>query len=137
MKQTLISRCSTCKFWDGDSEKSSGAFCRINAPVVLCTMPGQQFPETHFPVTGRNEWCGQWSERLSTDPRNPSDPIDSFDARDWARSFMEHNEVNPNIARDEETMVTWFASALMRGYDEFGRKTPAAPVEREEREKGK
>ncbi len=48
----------------------------------------------------------------------PSNPLPSFDARVWARSFMEHNAINPDIARDEETMVTWFANALMRGYDE-------------------
>ncbi len=48
----------------------------------------------------------------------PSNPLPSFDARVWARSFMDHNAVNPEIARDEETMVTWFANALMRGYDE-------------------
>lgn len=54
-------------------------------------------------------------------PANPAPitPLSSFDARVWARSFIEHNKIDPSIARDEETMVTWFANALMRGYDEY------------------
>ncbi len=42
----------------------------------------------------------------------------SFDARDWAKAFVEYQKANPAIATDEECMTTWFASALMRGYDE-------------------
>lgn len=44
--------------------------------------------------------------------------IRSFDARDWAKAFVAYVQQIPGIARDEKTMVTWFASALMRGYDE-------------------
>lgn len=42
----------------------------------------------------------------------------SFDARDWAKSFVAHVKLHPVIPGDEETMTTWFASALMRGYDQ-------------------
>lgn len=49
---------------------------------------------------------------------NPNETIKSFDARVWARDFVEHVKANPSIAADEETMTTWFASALMRGHDE-------------------
>ncbi len=42
----------------------------------------------------------------------------SFDARDWARAFVAHVTAKPSIATDEETMIGWFANALMRGYDE-------------------
>jgi hypothetical protein len=48
-------------------------------------------------------------------------PYSSFDARDWAKAFC---KVFP--ATDEETAVTWFASALMRGYDEGRAYTPPA-----------
>ena len=50
----------------------------------------------------------------------------SFDARDWAKEFMRCNHQvagNPMVAVDEETMVGWFANALMRGYDEHRWKT--------------
>ena len=53
---------------------------------------------------------------------DPTWPLPSFDARDWAEAFCK-------IARekghdlDEEWMVTWFANALMRGYDEHARRT--------------
>lgn len=47
-----------------------------------------------------------------------SDILASFDARDWARAFVEHARQNPSIATDEGTMIAWFANALMRGYDE-------------------
>jgi hypothetical protein len=49
--------------------------------------------------------------------KEDSNPLFSFDARVWAASFMEHDR-KYKIASDEETMVTWFANALMRGYDE-------------------
>ena len=50
--------------------------------------------------------------------------LQSFDARDWARHFVNHVRVNPSIATDEGTMVSWFANALMRGFDEARRKDP-------------
>jgi hypothetical protein len=42
----------------------------------------------------------------------------SFDARDWANEFVQLVKENPSIATDVDTMVTWFSSAIMRGYDE-------------------
>ena len=50
-----------------------------------------------------------------------TNPLDSFDARDWAKEFLRSCEQSPivgAVAPDEETMVAWFANALMRGYDE-------------------
>ncbi len=51
--------------------------------------------------------------------------LGSFDAQDWARHFVAHVKVNPSIAADEETMMTWFANALMRGYDEHASRQVA------------
>lgn len=48
--------------------------------------------------------------------------LQSFDARDWAKDFVAHAKALPGLATDEETMATWFANALMRGYDERSRK---------------
>lgn len=45
---------------------------------------------------------------------DPNWPLPSFDARDWAEAFC---KMHPGV--DEELMVTWFANALMRGYDEY------------------
>jgi hypothetical protein len=42
----------------------------------------------------------------------------SFDAWDWARDFCETVDKNPTIPHDVETMMSWFANALMRGWDE-------------------
>jgi len=44
--------------------------------------------------------------------------LKSFDARDWAKHFVAHAKQLPGLATDEETMTSWFANALMRGYDE-------------------
>lgn len=56
------------------------------------------------------EWAGK-------DPKTRPDwPLPSFDARDWAEAFV---AAHPN--NHESDVVTWFANALMRGYDE-GRK---------------
>lgn len=50
-----------------------------------------------------------------------ADILKSFDARDWARAFVEHARQLPTLATDEETMTSWFANSLMRGYDERSR----------------
>ena len=53
-------------------------------------------------------------EHTNTKPEDRPDwPLPSFDARDWAAAFC---KINPQA--DEEIMLTWFANALMRGYDE-------------------
>jgi hypothetical protein len=44
--------------------------------------------------------------------------LKSFDAWDWARDFCEIVRNHPNVPYDEETMMGWFANALMRGWDE-------------------
>jgi hypothetical protein len=58
--------------------------------------------------------------------------LKSFDARDWAKAFVAHVRQIPGLATDEETMATWFANALMRGYDEYHHI-----VDREVNESGK
>jgi hypothetical protein len=52
----------------------------------------------------------------------------SFDASDWARSFVGYVNANPVIATDEATMIGWFANALMRGFDEANRRRDALPL---------
>ena len=59
--------------------------------------------------------------------------IGEFDARVWAREWIERIKVNPAIPTDEECMVGWFANAIMSGYD-IGRRDatttpPPAPKE--------
>lgn len=49
-------------------------------------------------------------------------PFASFDARVWASSFVRHVRANPKIATDVGTMTSWFASAIMRGYDEHAHR---------------
>lgn len=46
----------------------------------------------------------------------------SFDARDWARSFVASVREKPDLPTDEYTMVGWFANAIMRGWDERERR---------------
>lgn len=50
----------------------------------------------------------------------PDWPLPSFDARDWAAAFC---KIHPSM--DEGTMISWFANALMRGYDEFAARLAA------------
>lgn len=33
-------------------------------------------------------------------------------AKAWAKAFMVHTQKNPAIAKDEDTMLTWFANAM-------------------------
>jgi hypothetical protein len=69
---------------------------------------------------------------------HPADPLRSFDARVWAREFMrllDDGTFQMNAEPGEETineglMLSWFANALMRGFDEHRwqtEKQPAAP----------
>lgn len=39
------------------------------------------------------------------------------DAKKWASAFVAAQTENPLIATDAETMLAWFASAIMAGYD--------------------
>lgn len=48
----------------------------------------------------------------------------SFDAREWSAYFMATLRENPEIVIDQDLMDTWFANALMRGYDEREYRTP-------------
>lgn len=57
-------------------------------------------------------------QRVEPKLRNGYEIIRSFDARDWARDFVAHIRVDPSIALDEDTMMGWFANAIMRGWDE-------------------
>lgn len=74
-------------------------------------------------VRGSEETLEKEKQKLA-EPANPVAPLDSFDARDWAKEFMRGNNglsgpfQSSRVSVDEETMVGWFANALMRGYDE-------------------
>lgn len=46
---------------------------------------------------------------------------DTTDALVWAKEFMKTLE-NPDVELDEEMMLSWFANAIMAGYDEARRK---------------
>lgn len=58
-------------------------------------------------------------EYVNAEPEDRPDwPLPSFDARDWAKAFMKIYEAG--VVVDQELMTTWFANALMRGFDERG-----------------
>lgn len=66
-----------------------------------------------------NEPDGILAYQLAIEKQDRSDPnwpLPSFDARDWAEAF---HKIFPAVP--EDVAVTWFANALMRGYDEAGR----------------
>ena len=52
------------------------------------------------------------------------DVLKSFDAQHWAAAFLDTLRNNPEIIIDHDLMVTWFANALMRGFDEHYWRTP-------------
>lgn len=49
----------------------------------------------------------------------------SIDARDWAKEFCRTARNHPWLAQDEGTMISWFSSAIMAGYDEANRRRAA------------
>lgn len=59
----------------------------------------------------------------------PDWPLPSFDAREWAKAFVKIKEERDWALSDidEALMTTWFANALMRGYDEHIRNANDYP----------
>jgi hypothetical protein len=43
--------------------------------------------------------------------------VGEFDAEVWAAAFVGATARTPEIAHDAETILTWFATAIMAGYD--------------------
>lgn len=68
------------------------------------------------------EWAGK-------DPKTRPDwPLPSFDAKDWAEAFCKELQiVSREAARpvDDQmgVMISWFANALIRGWDEHGARS--------------
>lgn len=61
--------------------------------------------------------------------QRPDWPLPSFDAQDWAKAFCKiASELGYRDSEgkpvDEGWMVTWFANALMRGYDQCTAEQP-------------
>jgi len=73
-------------------------------------------PATKTTTVGGDEPDGMLAYMLAIQNPSlddPSWPLPSFDARDWAEAFC---KLNPSM--DEGVMLAWFANALMRGFDE-------------------
>lgn len=47
---------------------------------------------------------------------------EAFDARVWAKAFVESAQKDKNLPFDYETMLTWFSNAIMAGYDFYRRE---------------
>lgn len=58
-----------------------------------------------------------WAAISKPDRNDPNWPLPSFDARDWAKAFCDIANAQGHVL-DEGWMISWFANALMRGYDE-------------------
>lgn len=66
----------------------------------------------------------EWAASGRPDNERPDWPLPSFDATDWASAFCKI--ANEDLGYrdpegkpiDEGWMITWFANALMRGFDE-------------------
>jgi hypothetical protein len=62
-------------------------------------------------------------DHANTPPHERSDwPLPSFDALDWAKAFRETAIKLGYSDMDEAWLITWFACALMRGFDEHARR---------------
>lgn len=65
----------------------------------------------------------EWAASGRPDNERPDWPLPSFDAKDWAEAFCkianarEFKNIDGQPV-DEGWMQTWFANALMRGYDQ-------------------
>ncbi len=74
-----------------------------------------------YPVILNGDHAEFERDHANTKPEDRPDwPLPSFDARDWAKAFCKIKDEQGWHASgiDEELMTTWFANALMRGFDE-------------------
>lgn len=80
-----------------------------------------------YPVILGGDHAAFELEHAGMDPKmRPDWPLPSFDAKDWAEDFCKRFKVVRRAADgmlisdpgDEGLMTTWFANALMRGFDE-------------------
>lgn len=72
---------------------------------------------TGYPVIFNGDHAAFEVEHVNTPLEDRPDwPLPSFDAQDWAKAFMKI--VANGAVVDEAWMTTWFANALMRGYDQ-------------------
>lgn len=118
-------------FWDGgfhvslgddmngfDAETQVHTFAE--ALVWLDQEARKQYPDSLY-VTGK--YPAGWAASGKPENERPDWPLPSFDAQDWAAAFckvangfgFKDNEGKPI---DEGWMISWFANALMRGFDE-------------------
>jgi hypothetical protein len=73
---------------------------------------------TGYPIIFNGDHAEFEREHANTPPHERPDwPLPSFDARDWAAAFCKIAKKQGHDI-DEMWMVSWFANALMRGYDE-------------------
>lgn len=66
----------------------------------------------------------EWAASGKPDSERPDWPLPSFDARDWAEVFCKIAKEHGHDL-DEGWMTTWFANALMRGFDERTSREPS------------
>ena len=74
-------------------------------------------------------------DHANTPPKERPDwPLPSFDAKDWAKAFCRRFIITHRagydtkaVDDDEGLMLTWFANALMRGFDEHAARSAAEP----------
>lgn len=64
------------------------------------------------------EFEREWAAGGRPAHERPDWPLPSFDARDWAKAFLKAYEKGGDDFLTEDTMIGWFANALMRGYDQ-------------------
>lgn len=83
-----------------------------------------------YPIIFNGDHAEFEAEHANTPPKERPDwPLPSFDARDWAEAFC---KAATNLGYkdaegkpiDEGWMISWFANALMRGFDEREARIP-------------
>ena len=60
---------------------------------------------------------------MTTPERDPGYPYGEFDAHEWA---IEFDRIYPDHRPDIDTMLGWFANAIMTGYDRAKNESAAA-----------
>ena len=115
----------------GASHPWMGEGCPSCRSAILALVDGSNSQPTPSSSQVRSSGDGdgeQSVEQVEHLTRPAGDFYGSFDARVWAKAWLEIIAEHPEVPTNEDTMIGWFANALMRGYDEHSWRNPAAPT---------
>lgn len=72
--------------------------------------------------TTEEKWRNSIDVKVKEEKEDFNYLLNTVDAREWTKAWLKITKTNPEISKDEGTMLGWFSNAIMTGYDEANRR---------------